>query len=790
MQTVIWEREIEKTSELFASELISPEGRTTRQIGGYQCPTIEIKLAVMTKDLLAQHNLSDDEYKRIVEILGREPNLTELGMFSVMWSEHCSYKSSRVYLKRLPTSGPRVVQGPGENAGAVDIGDGLAAVFKMESHNHPSFIEPYQGAATGVGGILRDIFTMGARPVALLDSLRFGLLDRPQNRHLLKGVVAGISFYGNCVGVPTIGGEVVFNDIYSQNPLVNVFCLGIAKKDRIFRGKAIGAGNPVIYVGSKTGRDGIHGATMASDAFDSESESKRPTVQIGDPFTEKLLLEACLELMAGDLLVGIQDMGAAGLTSSSCEMASRAGTGIDLDLTSVPRREPGMTPYELMLSESQERMLMVAKQGKEEAVLGICRKWDLDAAVVGRVTDDGILRVRDQGKVVAEIPAKALAEEGPRYERPHAPPAYQEYLQSLNIDVLPDVRDATAVLLSLLEAPTIADKRWVYEQYDHLVRTNTLVRPGSDAAVLRIKGTDKALAMTTDGNGRYCVLHPYVGGGIAVAEAARNLVCSGAEPIGVTDCLNFGNPERPDVMWQFVMVIEGIADACRAFDLPVVSGNVSFYNETNGLSIYPTPILGMIGLIEPADRVMTQWFKQAGDAVILLGATREDLGGTEYLRVVHHREQGMPPYLNLEAEKAVQECVLKLIREGVVQSAHDCSDGGLAVALAECCLSNPAQPIGAVLRLALNGLRRDALLFGESQSRVILSVKPVHVERVLQTARERGVPADAIGAVGGERLVVEVEGDRRTAGCRIDADLKTLHDRWTGALERALGEKR
>ncbi|MGH7232114.1 MAG: phosphoribosylformylglycinamidine synthase subunit PurL [Nitrospiraceae bacterium] len=740
----------------------------------------------ITKDLIAQHGLSDDEYKKIVEILGREPNLTEVGMFSVMWSEHCSYKSSRVHLKRLPTTGPRVVQGPGENAGAVDIGDGLVAVFKMESHNHPSFIEPFQGAATGVGGILRDIFTMGARPVALLDSLRFGLLDHGQNRHLLKGVVAGISSYGNCMGVPTIGGEVVFNDIYGHNPLVNVFCLGIAKKDRIFKGNASGIGNPVIYVGSKTGRDGIHGATMASDAFDEASESKRPTVQVGDPFTEKLLLEACLELMSGDLLVGIQDMGAAGLTSSSCEMASRAGTGIDLDLTRVPRREPGMTPYELMLSESQERMLMVARQGKEEEVLRICLKWDLDAAVVGRVTGDGTLRVQDNGKVVAEIPAKALADDGPRYERPNSPPAYQEYLQSMNMDVLPSVKDTTGALLSLLESHTIASKRWVYQQYDHMVRTNTLVRPGSDAAVIRIKGTNKALAMTTDGNGRYCVLNPYIGGTIAVAEAARNLVCSGAEPIGLTDCLNFGNPERPDVMWQFMLSIEGIADACEALQIPVVSGNVSFYNETNGLSIYPTPILGMVGLIEPAERAVTQWFKHAGDMVILLGETREDLGGTEYLRVIHHREQGTPPYLSLETEKALQACALKLIRDGFVQSAHDCSDGGLAVALAECCFSDSTRPLGAVLRLSLNGVRRDALLFGESQSRVILSVSPSHADQVLAIAHDLGVPADVIGTVGGDRLVIEVEGDTQAAGCRIDTDLQTLHDRWANSLGRAI----
>jgi phosphoribosylformylglycinamidine synthase len=755
---------------------------------------------VITKDLIAQHGLSDDEHKKIVEILGREPNLTELGIFSVMWSEHCSYKSSRVHLKKLPTTGPRVVQGPGENAGAVDIGDGLCAVFKMESHNHPSFIEPYQGAATGVGGILRDIFTMGARPIALLDSLRFGLLDRPKNRYLVKGVVAGIAGYGNCMGVPTVGGEMVFNEIYSNNPLVNVFCLGIAKKDRLFKGTAAGVGNPVLYVGSKTGRDGIHGATMASDSFDEASESKRPTVQVGDPFTEKLLLEACLELMEADLLVGIQDMGAAGLTSSSCEMASRAGNGIELDLTHVPRREPGMTPYELMLSESQERMLMVAKQGMEDEVVHICRKWDLDCAVVGRVTGDGILRVKDQGQVVAEIPAKALAEDGPKYERPNAPPGYQEYLQALNLDALKEPKDYTAVLLALLESPTIASKRWVYQQYDHMVRTNSMVRPGSDAAVLRIKGTNKAVAITADCNGRYCVLHPYIGGMIAVAEAARNLVCSGAEPIGLTDCLNYGNPERPEVMWQFILSIEGIADACKALNVPVVSGNVSFYNETNGLNIYPTPILGMVGLIEQADKAMTQWFKQAGDAIILLGATREDLGGTEYLRVVHHREQGEPPYLNLETETALHACVLKVIREGLVQSAHDCSDGGLAVALAECCVSTPTQPpfdsaqgrepaerLGAVVRLTGHTIRRDALLFGESQSRVILSVKPAQADKLLGIAKDLGVPAAKIGTVGGERLVIDVDAAKQAPACLVDADLKTLLDKWGNSLERALG---
>jgi phosphoribosylformylglycinamidine synthase subunit PurL len=739
---------------------------------------------MITKDLIAQHNLTDDEYKKIVEILGREPNLTELGMFSVMWSEHCSYKSSRVHLKKLPTTGPRVVQGPGENAGVVDIGDGLCVVFKMESHNHPSFIEPYQGAATGVGGILRDVFTMGARPIALLDSLRFGGLDTPKNRHLMKGVVAGIAGYGNCMGVPTVGGEIVFNDIYSLNPLVNVFCLGIAKKDKIFLGTAAGVGNPVIYFGSKTGRDGIHGATMASDSFDDESEQKRPTVQVGDPFQEKLLLEACLELMAGDLLVGIQDMGAAGLTSSSCEMASRAGNGMELDLTHVPRREPGMTPYELMLSESQERMLMVAKAGKEDACIAICRKWDLDVAVVGTVTGDGILRVKDQGKVVAEIPAKSLADDGPRYERPYQPPEYQDMLTNLNYDLLPDVKDANAALLSLLESPTIASKRWVYQQYDHMVRTNTMVRPGSDAAVVRIKDTNKAVAMTVDCNSRYCMLHPYEGARIAVAEAARNLACSGADPIGLTDCLNFGNPERPEIMWQFVLAVEGIKDACERLAVPVVSGNVSFYNETNGLSIYPTPMLGMVGLIEQADQTMTQWFKQDGDEIILLGATREDLGGSEYLKIIHAREQGSPPLLNMDAEKALHECVLALVRGGLVQSAHDCSDGGLTVTLAESCFSGQDQKLGAVVRLAQGRIRKDAVLFGESQSRVVLSAKPSHRQAILDQANSLGVPAEVIGSVTGARLTISL-GDVTM----VDVPVATLHDRWALSIERTLNQE-
>ena len=741
----------------------------------------------VTPTVIEQHGLSKEEYQQILKHLGREPNLTELGIFSVMWSEHCSYKSSRVHLKRFPTEGERVVQGPGENAGAVDIGDGLAAVFKMESHNHPSFIEPFQGAATGVGGILRDIFTMGARPIALLNSLRFGELDLPRNQHLLKGVVSGISSYGNCMGVPTVGGEITFNDIYTKNPLVNVFCLGIVKKDRLLRGLAKGIGNQVLYIGAKTGRDGIHGATMASDSFDDASEKKRPNVQVGDPFLEKLLLEACLEFLEQDLLVGIQDMGAAGLTSSSCEMASRAGTGIDLDVAKVPRREAHMTPYEILLSESQERMLLVTQPGKEETVLAICRKWGIDAAVVGQVTGDGLLRIRDGNEIVAEIPAHALAEEGPRYERPSAPPHYQEVLQSLNLDTIPDVKDPAEVLLKLLASPTIASKRWVFRQYDHMVGTNTVVCPGSDAAVIRIKGTTKALAMTTDGNSRYCLLNPYMGGGLAVAEAARNLVCAGAQPIGVTDCLNFGNPERPDIMWQFIMAVEGIADACRALEIPVVSGNVSFYNETNGISIYPTPILGMVGLIERSVDIPTQWFKHHGDCIFLLGETKEDLGGTEYLKVIHSREQGSPPWLDLDQEKALHSCLLTLIRNGSVQSAHDCSEGGLLVTLAESCITHPSAPLGASVIISQHRMRLDALLFGESPSRVLISIKPEHVNQIMETVQRLGVPITPLGQVTEGNMDVTVQGSHDQPVCQFSMSLSEMADQWHHSLARQLG---
>lgn len=745
----------------------------------------------LTKELLAQHGLSGEEYQAIVEHLGREPSMVELGIFSVMWSEHCSYKSSRIHLRRLPTAGPLVLQGPGENAGAIDIGEGLAAVFKIESHNHPSFIEPFQGAATGVGGILRDIFTMGARPIALLDSLRFGELDLTHNRHLLKGVVSGISWYGNCIGVPTVGGEIVFNDIYAKNPLVNVFCLGIAHKDRLLKGVAQGVGNPVLYIGAKTGRDGIHGATMASDSFDDASESKRPNVQVGDPFLEKLLLEACLEFLEQDLLVGIQDMGAAGLTSSSCEMASRAGTGIELELTHVPCREPGMTPYEIMLSESQERMLLVAKPGRQDAVIRICRKWGIDAAVIGRVTEDGQVRILHNQTIVADIPARALTEESPRYDRPASPPAYQEALQSLQVENLPDVTNPVEALLMLLASPSLACKSWVYRQYDHMVGTNTIVCPGSDAAVLRLKGTTKALAITTDGNSRYCLLNPYMGGMLAVAEAARNVVCSGGKPLGLTDCLNFGNPERSDIMWQFVLVIEGMADACRAFGIPVVSGNVSFYNETNGLSIFPTPIVGMVGLIEHVEQVMTQWFKQPGDRIVVLGETKEDLGGTEYLKLMHCREQGSPPWLRLEVEQALQACVLSLIQSRLIQSAHDCAEGGLAVALAESCLSMPpsaGRPLGVDLRLDARDLRVDALLFGETPSRVVVSVKPAHVQEVLETAERYHVPAVEVGVVATDSFKVEVIGNSPAARGKIEAPVSQLYQVWSrGFADRLEG---
>ena len=615
------------------------------------------------KATLERHGLSDEEYQRVLKALGRVPTLTELGIFSVMWSEHCSYKSSRVHLRNLPTTGPRVLQGPGENAGAVDIGDGLAAVFKIESHNHPSFIEPYQGAATGVGGIIRDIFTMGARPIALMNSLRFGELDDPRVRRNLEGVVAGIAGYGNSIGIPTIGGEIAFEDGYAGNPLVNVFCLGIAKATEIIKGEAKGTGNAVYYVGSKTGRDGIHGATMASAEFDEHSAEKRPAVQVGDPFMEKLLLEACLEVMKTDALIGIQDMGAAGLTCSTCEMGARGGAGIDIDVARVPQRETGMTPYEIMLSESQERMLLVVKRGREREVEEIFDKWDLHAAHIGEVTDDGLMRVRDHGQVVAEIATGALTDDAPVYRRPMQTPAYLEDVQRLSLPESPVISNADA-FRALLASPVIASKRWVYRQYDHMVRTNTLVLPGMGAGVVRVKGTARALALSVDGNGRYCYLDPYRGAMLAVAEAARNVACAGGEPIGATNCLNFGNPERPEIMWQFGRAVEGITAACKALDLPITGGNVSLYNETDGKAIYPTPVLGVVGLIENASLVVGRGFQNTGAAIVLLGGTRHELGGSEYLKVAQRVVAGMPPDVDLAAEKALQRLLWRAFGTG------------------------------------------------------------------------------------------------------------------------------
>ncbi len=730
----------------------------------------------VTPVLAAAHGLKPDEYEKIVKLLGRDPNYTELGVFSVMWSEHCSYKSSRIYLKRLPTEGPQVLQGPGENAGVVDIGNGLAVAFKMESHNHPSFIEPHQGAATGVGGILRDIFTMGARPIASLNSLRFGAMDHPRTRYLLSGVVAGIGGYGNCVGVPTVGGECYFDECYNGNILVNAFTLGITTHERIFTGIAKGLGNPVIYVGSKTGRDGIHGATMASESFSEEKEQRRPTVQVGDPFTEKLLLEACLELMEKDYVIGIQDMGAAGLTSSSSEMAGRGGVGIELDLSSVPLRESGMTPYEILLSESQERMLIVARKGTEDEIKRIFEKWDLDAVVIGRVTDDGQFRARFGGAEVACIPVGALTKEAPVYQRSSARPGNQDQLQHLDLAAIAEPKDLGDALKSLLASPNVASKEWIFRQYDHFVRSNTVVAPGADAAVIRLKGTEKGLALTVDGNSRYCYLDPYVGGVIAVAEAARNLACVGARPIGLTDCLNFGSPENPAVMWQFAEVVRGMRDACIALKVPVVSGNVSFYNDTDGTPIYPTPTVGMVGVIEELTRVATPWFKSAGDLIVLLGRTRDELGGSEYLKYIHGRTLGTPPWIDLKMERAVQECCLAAIRRGLLRSAHDISDGGLAVALAECCIGGPDKPMGVRIETH-EMIRGDALLFSESQSRIVVSLEESNLGELREVATEFKVPLQVIGNVGGNRFIMQP---------LIRLPVEDLLAAWTGGLTNRL----
>jgi len=732
-------------------------------------------------ETLARHNLTRDEYERIVLAMGREPNLTELGLFSVMWSEHCSYKSSRLHLRKLPTRGPRVVQGPGENAGAVDIGDGLACVFKIESHNHPSFIEPYQGAATGVGGIIRDIFTMGARPIALLNSLRFGPIDEPLARRILEGVVSGIAGYGNSIGIPTIGGEVQFDDSYAGNPIVNVLCVGLAKRDALVKGVASGVGNPVYYVGAKTGRDGIHGATMASAEFDENSSEKRPAVQVGDPFMEKLLLEACLELMKTDAAVGVQDMGAAGLTCSTSEMGARAGTGIEIDVALVPQRETGMTPYEILLSESQERMLLVVRQGREREVEAIFEKWDLHAVRIGEVTAEKRLRVRERGVVVADVPNVALVDEAPLYDRPYRRPVDLDERQRFPLAEREAIVSPSEAFTRLLGSPGIASKRWIYRQYDHMVRTNTIVPAGRGAGVVRVKDTRRALAVSVDGNGRFCSLDPRRGAMLAVAESARNVACAGGTPIGATNNLNFGNPERPEIMWQLVEAIEGIAEACRALEIPVTGGNVSLYNETDGRAILPTPVLGVVGLIEDASTVVDRVFQARSRDVVLLGDGLGELGGSEYQSLIWNEVRGLPPALDLSRERALQELLVRAIGERLIESAQDCSEGGLAVALAECCFDSDGIGVSVDVPFApvdaREGARLAATLFGESASRAIVSVDPQRRERLLELARQSGVPAAVIGRTGGSRITVAVAG--RVA---IDCSLAEAEHTWSTAL--------
>ena len=774
----------------------------------------EIKV---TPEIAAEHGVTRDEYARIQKILGREPNITELGIFSVMWSEHCSYKSSKVHLKRLPTRGKLVVQGPGENAGVVDIGDGLVAAFKIESHNHPSYVEPFQGATTGVGGILRDIFTMGARPIAILDSLRFGEIvpgksttdsEAAANRRILDGVIRGIANYGNCFGVPTVGGEVAFEPCYSQNPLVNALALGIARKEDIFLAKAKGLGNPVIYVGAKTGRDGIHGASLlASAEFTEESQQKRPNVQVGDPFTEKLLLEACLEAMKTGAIVAIQDMGAAGLTCSTCEMATRGGTGIEIDLAKVPQRETGMSPYEIMLSESQERMLLVAEKGREHEVLDVFKKWGLDSTVVGEVTFGGLLVVKDHGKIVAQIPAHPLAEEGPVYNRPMSSPAPRAESDKDWFPFAPEKTDLTANFQKLLASPAIASKRWITEQYDTSVRTNTLAGPGaSDAAVVRIKeseksGVTRALALSTDGNGRWCFLNPKVGAMHAVAEAARNVAASGARPIAATNCLNFGSPEKSEVMWQFSQSIDGIGEACTALGTPITGGNVSFYNETLGKSIYPTPVIGILGILDDASKVLKIAFRNENDIIVLLNganssgagqhttapsARRREFSSSEYSKTIAGIVAGEPPSIELGAEKWLIDCLVALAAAATIESAHDLSDGGAAVALAESCftsvgagLAPPA--LGATVTIPESASAEYAL-FGESGARAIVSVSPTKLAALRATARQYGVGAHEIGKVTRDNsLRIEYKGHTV-----VQSDVPALYDVWANSLQRTL----
>ena len=728
-------------------------------------PTAE---QIKEKRLYADMGMTDEEYELAIEKLGRMPNWTEIGLFSVMWSEHCSYKKSKPVLRKFPTKGPQVLQGPGEGAGIVDIGDEQAVVFKMESHNHPSAIEPYQGAATGVGGIIRDVFSMGARPIAMLNSLRFGELKSARGKYLFEEVVAGIAGYGNCIGIPTVGGEIQFDPCYEGNPLVNAMCVGLIDHKDIQKGVAAGVGNTVMYVGAKTGRDGIHGATFSSEELSEEADEKRSAVQVGDPFMEKLLLEACLEVVKSDALVGIQDMGAAGLTSSSAEMASKAGTGVEMNLDLIPQRETNMTAYEMMLSESQERMLMVVKAGREDEIKAIFDKYDLDAVAVGRVTDDKMLRLIHKGEVVAEVLADALAEDAPVYSMPDEEPAYFAQFQAME-SVEPQVTDYKETLTALLKAPTIASKEWVYDQYDYQVRTNTVVAPGSDAAVLRVRGTNKGLAMTTDCNSRYIYLDPTTGGKIAVAEAARNIVCSGGQPLAITDCLNFGNPEKPEIFWQIQKSADGISEACLALDAPVIGGNVSMYNERSGEAVYPTPTIGMVGLVTDLSHVTTQEVKQAGDVVYLVGETKTEFGGSELQKLIDGKISGKAPAIDLDVEAARQKAILEAIRAGLVQSAHDVSEGGVAVALAEKTFA--ANGLG--VNVTLTGSAVTAL-FAESQSRFVLTVKEENAAAFEQIVTD----AQKIGVVT-EDVKLTIHGDN---GVLVEGTVEEFRSSWKGAI--------
>jgi phosphoribosylformylglycinamidine synthase len=741
-----------------------------------------MKDPTITPEIIAKHGITPDEYARIQGILGRDPNFTELGIFSVMWSEHCSYKNSRPELKKFPTSGPRILVKAGEeNAGVLDVGDGWAVAFKIESHNHPSAVEPFQGAATGVGGIIRDIFTMGARPILLLDSLRFGPVEQgapgaAANRHLLAGVVSGIAHYGNCIGLPTVGGETWFDETYAGNPLVNVFCLGVLRHDQIARGAARGCGNPVFYVGAETGRDGLAGAAFASRELTEESREDRPAVQVGDPFREKLLLEACLELLASGCVAGIQDMGAAGLTCSTCETASRGGTGIDVDLDLVPKRETGMTPYEILLSESQERMLVIVHRGQEDRVREIFEKWDLPHACIGHVTDDGIMRIRAGDRVVAEIPAADLTDQAPVYQREAAewtPP------QEVDISTVPAV-DLTAALPRLLAHPTLAGKRWIWEQYDHMVRNGAVVGPGSDAAVFYARECDKFLAASVDGNGLVSRLDPREGGRRCVAEAARNLACAGAVPLGATDNLNFGNPHKPEIFRQLRDSVEGMAEACRAFDTPVTGGNVSLYNESPAGPIDPTPVVAMVGIIEEEAHITRQSFRRAGDSVWLLGERAAGLDASQFLLILHGRKEGRPPQTDLEAEVVLHQAVRDAIRDGLVRSAHDCAEGGIAVALAECCLSGDGL-VGAEIFLPDDERRDDESLFHEAPGRVLVTIDPADEEAFHDLVSLCRVPVRKLGTTGGTELVIHL----RTQTWRWP--VAGLFETWDGALGALMG---